>query len=68
MEPLDAASNRALGPPKDPDAIKLFIGQVPKTVDEAELRAVFEPFGRIHELVVIRDRNTGAHKGKGLAL
>ena len=45
------------------DTIKLFIGQIPRTWDEAELRTVLEPFGAIQELTVLRERNTRAHKG-----
>lgn len=45
------------------DTIKLFVGQIPRTWDESELRTVLEPFGAIHELTVLRERNSGLHKG-----
>lgn len=46
------------------DSIKLFVGQIPRTWEDRELREILEPFGPIHELSVLKDRNTGAHKGK----
>lgn len=45
------------------DTIKLFVGQIPRTWDETELRTVLEPFGAIQELTVLRERTTGLHKG-----
>jgi CUG-BP- and ETR3-like factor len=67
---MDAGAAHATGtlgaPAKDPDAIKLFVGQVPKSVEVDELRTVFEPYGPIHEMAVIKDRTTGMHKGARL--
>ena len=43
--------------------MKLFIGQVPRSVDEEKLFPIFEPYGPIQELTIIRDKATGQHRG-----
>ncbi|XP_039751077.1 CUGBP Elav-like family member 1 isoform X4 [Pararge aegeria] len=47
----------------DPDYIKMFVGQVPRSMDENDLRLMFEEFGRVHQINVLRDKVTGASKG-----
>lgn len=43
--------------------LKLFVGQVPKTYEETDLAMLFEPYGRILDMTVIRDRRSGMHRG-----
>ncbi|XP_050313643.1 CUGBP Elav-like family member 2 isoform X2 [Anthonomus grandis grandis] len=47
----------------DPDTIKMFVGQVPRSMDESDLRNMFEVYGRVHSINVLRDKATGASKG-----
>lgn len=44
---------------------KLFVGNLPYSVDEMQLRQMFEPFGELVEVTVIKDRMTGRSKGFG---
>ncbi|KAG7380008.1 CUGBP Elav-like member 1 [Phytophthora pseudosyringae] len=59
-DPNDAYEQHA-GP------VKLFVGQVPRTMEEDDLRPVLEVFGPLEDLVIIRDKITGAHRGCAFA-
>jgi len=43
--------------------VKLFVGQVPKNMEETDLTLTFQEYGEIKEILVIRDRITGQHRG-----
>ena len=47
----------------DNDAIKMFVGQVPRSMDEDDLKQFFEDFGPVHQLNVLRDKSTGVSRG-----
>jgi RNA recognition motif-containing protein len=43
--------------------MKLFVGQIPKTMEEDAIRPIMEEFGVVKDIKVIRDKLTGAHRG-----
>ncbi|XP_045111250.1 CUGBP Elav-like family member 2 isoform X14 [Portunus trituberculatus] len=47
----------------DPDAIKMFVGQIPRSMDENNLRKMFEDYGEVFQINVLRDKVTGQSKG-----
>jgi RNA recognition motif-containing protein len=42
---------------------KLYVGNLPFSADEAQLRELFSAYGEISELAMITDRDTGRSKG-----
>jgi hypothetical protein len=42
---------------------KLFVGNIPHSTTEAELRTLFEPHGKIDQVSVVTDRETGRSRG-----
>ncbi|XP_022253541.1 CUGBP Elav-like family member 2 isoform X4 [Limulus polyphemus] len=47
----------------DPDAIKMFVGQIPRSWDENDLKKIFEEFGAVYQINILRDKIT--HQSRG---
>eukprot|EP00339_Tiarina_fusa_P022428 CAMPEP_0117031000 /NCGR_PEP_ID=MMETSP0472-20121206/22330_1 /TAXON_ID=693140 ORGANISM="Tiarina fusus, Strain LIS" /NCGR_SAMPLE_ID=MMETSP0472 /ASSEMBLY_ACC=CAM_ASM_000603 /LENGTH=357 /DNA_ID=CAMNT_0004739231 /DNA_START=141 /DNA_END=1210 /DNA_ORIENTATION=- len=45
------------------EPVKLFVGQVPKQMNEEDIFPTFDPFGPLKDVAVIRDKHTGLHRG-----
>lgn len=52
----------------DPDTIKMFVGQIPRSWSETELKELFEPFGAVHQINILRDRTQNPPQSKGKVL
>ncbi|XP_055595791.1 CUGBP Elav-like family member 1-A isoform X3 [Uranotaenia lowii] len=59
----DGTGDDLLRDQPDPDYIKMFVGQVPRSMDEQQLKEMFEEFGRVHQINVLRDKTSGLSKG-----
>ena len=42
---------------------KLFVGNIPHSTTEAELRNLFEPHGAIQQVSIVTERETGRSRG-----
>ncbi|XP_069479206.1 CUGBP Elav-like family member 1 isoform X4 [Ambystoma mexicanum] len=49
----------------DMDSIKMFVGQIPRTWSEKELRELFEQYGAVFEINILRDRSLNPPQSKG---
>uniref|UniRef100_F6TIW9 RRM domain-containing protein n=1 Tax=Ciona intestinalis TaxID=7719 RepID=F6TIW9_CIOIN len=59
----NSAGPPAHGDQPDPDAIKMFIGQIPKTWVESEVREFLEGYGPIYQLNILREKGSVMSKG-----
>ncbi|GAB2281449.1 condensin subunit [Dionaea muscipula] len=57
------AEGRKEGREHSEESVKLFVGQVPKHMNEAELLALFTEFALVDEVNIIKDKNTKASRG-----
>uniref|UniRef100_A0A8C9VIM6 Cugbp, Elav-like family member 1 n=1 Tax=Scleropages formosus TaxID=113540 RepID=A0A8C9VIM6_SCLFO len=65
--PVAKKMNGTLDHPDQPDmdAIKMFVGQIPRSWTEEQLRELFEPYGAVYEINVLRDRSQNPPQSKG---
>ncbi|KAM4743848.1 CUGBP Elav-like family member 1 isoform 4-T4 [Anableps anableps] len=65
--PVRKKMNGVLDHPDQPDidAIKMFVGQVPRSWSEEQLRELFEPYGAVYEINILRDRSHNPPQSKG---
>jgi RNA recognition motif-containing protein len=46
-------------------AKRLYVGNLPFSATESDVRELFEPHGNVHEVTVVTDRDTGRSRGFG---
>ncbi|CCD71502.1 RRM domain-containing protein [Caenorhabditis elegans] len=63
--PSTAADNDVSPSPSEPDtdAIKMFVGQIPRQWNETDCRRLFEKYGSVFSCNILRDKSTQASKG-----
>lgn len=44
---------------------KIYVGNLPFTATEEEVRALFAPHGEVHSVSIVTDRDTGRSRGFG---
>jgi cold-inducible RNA-binding protein len=44
-------------------AKRIYVGNLPFSASESDVRQLFEPHGNVHEVSVITDRDTGRSRG-----
>lgn len=47
----------------DEDALRMFVGQIPRDWSENDCRKLLEPFGEIYSLNVLKEKFTGKSEG-----
>jgi len=56
------------GEQPETDYIKMFVGQIPRAMNEQDLMDMFGEFGRVYQLNLLRDKFSGVSKGKILRI
>jgi len=61
--PGDVLSENGDDGSNDEVPVKLFVGQIPKAMNEVDIFPTFDCFGPLKDVVIIRDKQTGHHRG-----
>ncbi|CAD6192617.1 unnamed protein product [Caenorhabditis auriculariae] len=61
--PSTAAANGSSPAEPDQDAIKMFVGQIPRNWNEPDCRRLFETYGPVFSCNILRDKHSQASKG-----
>lgn len=48
----------------DSDAVKMFVGQIPRSWQEQDIIQLFQDFGHIHSINILRDKKSGESRGE----
>lgn len=55
----------AMATSAQPGPMKLYVGSLHFNITEEMLRGIFEPFGKIEEILLMKDHESGRSKGFG---
>lgn len=62
---LNISKDSAQSPSQpDSDAVKMFVGQIPRSWQEQDIIQLFQDFGPIHSINILRDKKSGESRGK----
>lgn len=66
--PADGVGVPKVADDDEPIPLRLFVGQLPKNLMENELKAIFEPYGAVHNSEIVRVKSTGESRGCGFVV
>lgn len=66
--PADGVGVPKVADDDEPIPLRLFVGQLPKNLSENELKAIFEPYGAVHNSEIVRVKSTGESRGCGFVV
>ncbi|XP_071043715.1 CUGBP Elav-like family member 2 isoform X2 [Parasteatoda tepidariorum] len=63
LQPQASATSLTADGQPEPDAIKMFVGQIPRSWGESDLTKLFEEYGPVYQVTVLRDKATLTSRG-----
>lgn len=52
----------------DADSIKMFVGQIPRQWTESDLLKLFEEYGPVYQISILKDKATQENRGRSFIL